>query len=142
MNVSRETIYAALFALVSGAAPFVTASRRPRLINELSPTQMPALYMQQVGETILRERMTPPAYSLRVDLALYAQNPDQNASAAPQLNALIDAVELALASALPGQPQTLGGIVSHCFIRGAIQNFEGTLGNRAGALIPIEIVTT
>jgi hypothetical protein len=142
MNTSRETIYAALFALVSGAAPFVTASRRPRLINEVSPTQLPALYMQQIGETVTRDRSTPPSYTLRVDLALYAQNPDQNGSAAPQLNALLDAVELALASPVPGQPQTLGGIVSHCFVRGDIQQFEGTLGNRAGALIPIEIVTT
>ncbi len=142
MDNPRETIYSALFALVSGAAPFVTASRRPRLINEVSPSQLPALYMQQVGETVTRQRMTPPAYNLRIDLAVYAQNPDQTQSASPQLNALVDAVELALAPAAPGQPQTLGGLVSHCFINGDIQHFEGTLGNRAGALIPIEIVTT
>lgn len=142
MDNARETIYAALFALVSDATAFVTVSRRPRFINEVSPSGLPALYMQQVGESVIRTRVAPPSYNLRVDLALYAQNPDQNSSAAPQLNALVDAVELALMPLVAGQPQTLGGIVSHCFVNGDIQYFEGTLGNRSGALIPIEIVTT
>ena len=142
MNTSRETIYAALFALVSGAAPFATASRRFQLITAVQTGQMPALYMSQAGETVARDRITPPRYTLRVDLAVYAQNPDATQSAAPQLNALLDAVEAALAPPAPQLDQTLGGLVSHCYLRGEIELFEGSLGNRAGAVIPIEIVTT
>jgi hypothetical protein len=140
MIQSRETIYAALFALASDAAGFATASRRTRLINEVQSSQLPALYMQQLGETVATQRFAPSKYTLRVDLALYAQNPDPAQSAAPILNGLIDAVEAALAP-LPGQPQTLGGLVSDCVIAGEITLFDGALGNRSGAIIPIEIVT-
>ncbi len=142
MNTPRETIYTALFALVSGAASFATASRRFRLITEVPVGQMPALYMSQAGETVARSRVAPPRYTMRVDVALYAQNPDASQSAAPQLNALIDAVEAALQPPVPGTDQTLGGLVSHCYLCGEIELFEGSLGNRAGAVIPIEIVTT
>ncbi len=138
MNQSREPIYAALFALVSAAAPFVTASRRVRLLNEVQPSQLPALFMQQMGENALANRFAPGKYTLRVDLALYAQSTDANASAAPQLNALVDAVE----AAITAQPQTLGGLASHCSVAGDIVYFEGTLGTRAGAIVPVEIVTT
>ena len=141
MNTPRETIYAALFAMVSEAVPFVSASRRFRLITEMQPTQLPALFMQQAGETVARDRITPAKYTLRVDLAVYAQNLDASQSAAPQLNSLLDAVEAALAPPGPGLEQTLGGLVSHCYLRGEIALFEGSLGNRAGAVIPIEIVT-
>jgi hypothetical protein len=142
MNNARETIYAALFALAEGAADFVTASRRTRLINEVQPSQLPALYMQQIGETVAAQRFAPAKYTLRVDLAIYAQNPDPSQSAAPLVNSLIDAVEAALAPPVPGQPQTLGGLVSDCVIAGEITLFDGALGNRSGAVIPVEIVTT
>jgi hypothetical protein len=141
MNGSREAIYAALFALVTGAAPFVTTSRRMRLITEMQPAQLPALFQQQTGEDTVQVRGIPPKYTLRCDIAIYAANPDVSQSAAPQLNALVDAVEGALTLPI-GQVQTLGGLVSHCFINGKTEIFEGSLGSRAAAIIPIEIVTT
>ncbi len=138
MNQSRETLYSALFALVSSATTFKVASRRVRLLNEVEPSLLPALFMQQVSETAIASRTTPGKYTLRVDLAVYALADDASPSAAPQLNTLVDAVEAALVA----QPQTLGGLVSHCSVAGEIVFFEGTLSNRAGAIIPVEIVTT
>jgi len=142
MNRSRESIYSALFALVSGAAPFVTTSRRVQLINTMQPSQLPALFQQQVGEDTQQVKGIPPKYRLSVELAIYAFNPDQNGAASPQLNALIDAVEAALAPDPATGVQTLGGLVSHCFINGKTEIFEGDLGNRAAAVVPIDIITT
>ena len=142
MNASRETIYAALFALVAGAAPFVTTSRRFRLITEMQPSELPALFQQQSGEETQQTRGIPPKYLMRVDIVIYSFNPDTKGAATPQLNALIDAVETALRPNPATGLQTLGGLVSHCFINGKAEIFEGELGNRAAAVIPIEILTT
>ena len=142
MNVSRETMYAALFALVSSAAPFVTVGRRFRLITEMQPSELPALFQTQVGEDMQQIRGIPPKCRLNVDLTIYAFNPDPAASASPQLNALIDAVEAALKPNIVTGVQSLGGLVSHCFISGKTEIFEGGLGNRAAAVIPVEILTT
>ncbi len=141
MNASREAIYSALFALVSSAASFVTASRRMQLVTEMQNSQLPALFQQQAGEITEQHRGIPSRYTLHVDLAIYAFNADQKGSAAPQLNELIDAVEAALAAnALGVQP--LGGLLSHCFISGKTEVFEGSLGNKAAAVIPVQILTT
>jgi hypothetical protein len=142
MNTARETIYTALFALIVSSSSYTTTSRRMRLINELQPSQLPALYMSQVAEETIAARPHPPKYILRVDFAIYALNPNEQDSAAPQLNALIDAAEAALAPDPVTGVQSLGGLVSHCFINGKTEIFEGNLGNRAAAVIPVEILTT
>jgi len=142
MNHSRETIYAALFALVSGAADFVTTGRKAQIMTQMQPSQLPALYQEQVSEETQQVNGIPPKYTLRVDIIIYALNPDATQPSTPQLNALIDALEATLAPSPVTQRQTLGGLVSHCFINGKTQIFEGDLANRVAAVIPIEIVTT
>ncbi len=142
MNGSREAIYSALFALASSAADFVTSGRRIQVITQMQPSQLPALFQQQISEDTQQVAGIPPKYTLRVDIAIYAVNQDVTQSAAPQLNALLDAVEAALAPSPVTGKQTLGGLVQHCFINGKTDIFEGDLGNRAAAVLPIEIVTT
>ena len=142
MNVSRETIYSALFTLVSEAADFVTTGRRTQIITQMQASQLPALFQQQVSEDTHQVTGVPPQYTLRVDIAIYAINPDTAQAATPQLNMLIDAVEAALAPSPVTNRQTLDGLVSHCFINGKTDIFEGDLGNRAAAVLPIEILTT
>jgi hypothetical protein len=142
MNSPRETIYAALFAVVANAAPFVTTGRRAKLLNEMQPGTLPALFQSQVRETTAQTKGIPPKYTLHVDIILYATNPDPNLTASTQLNDLIDAVEAALAPSPATGVQTLGGLVSHCFISGETDIFEGNSGTCAGAVIPIQITTT
>jgi hypothetical protein len=142
MIASREAIYSALFTLISDAAPFVTKSRRFRLITDMQPSELPALFQTQAGEETRQVKGIPPKYTLSADITIYAFNPDTNGAATPQLNALVDAVEAALAPNPATGLQTLGGLVSHCFISGKTDFFDGVLGNRAAAVIPVEIVTT
>lgn len=142
MNTARETIYAALFSKVSGIAGIVTASRRLWHWSDVPPASQPALYMAQRSETAVQLRGVPPKWTLAVDLYLYAYSGnDHNAIPAQKLNPLIDAIETALLPS-PGGFQTLGGLVSHCWIAGKIETDEGFLGPQAVAIIPIEIVTS
>ena len=108
----------------------------------MQPVALPAIFQTQTGEDTQVVRGIPPKYTLRIDITLYAINPDTTQPATPQLNALIDAVEAALAPSPATGVQSLGGLVSHCYISGKTDIFEGDLGNRAAAVIPVEILTT
>jgi hypothetical protein len=61
------------------------------------------------------------------------------------LNPLLDAIAAALAPTgadLVAGAQTLGGLVKHCWISGAIETDEGALGGQAVAIVPVEILVT
>src|SRR6185437_9432536 len=133
----------ALFATLSAAADFVTASRRLRHWSHVGPAEQPALFQAQKSETARRTRGLPPRWTLEVDLFIYAQATDELTAPASVLNPLLDAIEAALAPAgadLGTGVQRLGGLVSHCWISGKIQTDEGVLGGQAVAIVPIEIV--
>lgn len=143
--MTREPIYAALFALVSGAAPFATASRRLRPWSVVEPAEQPALFQVQKRETAKAAEGSPTSWCAEVDLYIYCQAPDDETAPATVLNPLVDAIEAALAPAgrdLPGGTQTLGGLARHCWISGAIETDEGALGGQAVAIVPIEILVT
>ncbi len=141
--MNREQIYGALFAQAASAAGFVTASRRLRHWSDVGPAEQPALFQAQKSETAKRTRGLPPRWTLEVELYVYAQAPDELTPPASVLNPLLDAIEAALAPSggdSATNTQTLGGLVSHCWIAGKVQTDEGVLGGQAVAIIPIEIV--
>ena len=138
----REPIYAALFALVASAASFVTIGRRLRHWSDVGAAEQPALFMTQKSENAEERQRLPVKWRASVDLYLYAQAPDELTSPATVLNPLLDAVEAALAPDPVGHVQTLGGLVSHCWIAGRIQTDEGVLGGQAVAIVPIEILVS
>ena len=138
----REPIYAALFALVAGAASFVTVSRRLRHWSDVGAAEQPALFMTQKSENAEERRPLPVKWRASVDLYLYAQAPDDLTPPATMLNPLLDAVEAALAPDAVSHVQTLGGLVSHCWIAGRVQTDEGVLGGQAVAIVPVEILVS
>jgi hypothetical protein len=141
--MNREAIYAALFALVGNAAAFATASRRLRHWTDVPAIEQPALFQVQKSETAKTRRGLPTEWTLAADLYLYCQAPDETTAPATILNPLIDAVVAALAPGggdLAQNAQTLGSLVSHCWIAGKIETDEGALGGQAVAIIPIELV--
>lgn len=141
--MNREPIYAALFALLEGAAEFATVSRRLRHWGDVGAAEQPALFLAQKGETAIRNRGAPPKWTLAVDLYLYCRAPDELTSPAMAMNPLIDAIEAALApvggDAALRNVQTLGGLVSDCWISGKIETDEGALGGQAVAIIPVAL---
>ena len=136
--MTREPIYAALFALLSGAAPFVTSSRRLRHWSDVGPAEQPALFVVQKSETAERRAGLPAKWRASVDVYVYAHAPDDQTAPATVLNPLLDAIETALAP--QGAVQTLGGLAAHAWIAGKIETDEGVLGSQSVAIVPIEIL--
>ena len=141
----REPIYAALFALISAASGIVTASRRLRHWTSVEAAEQPALFLVQKMEAARQAEGAPTTWRAELDVYVYCQAPDDTTSPAIVLNPLLDAIEAALtpqgADSLIGA-QTLGGLVKHCWISGAIETDEGALGGQAVAIVPIEILAT
>jgi len=141
--MNREAIMQALLTLVSESAGFVTIGRRLEWVAKVAG--LPALYViatdneyQQHGTTF------PPRRTIGAEIWVYAATDLQQPPGA-QLNPLLDAIEAAL-GVMPGQAQTLGGLVVHCWIGGddgqkaRIEIFEGHASSRAVAIIPVRIL--
>jgi hypothetical protein len=137
----RENIYAALFARVAAVPGLVTASRRLLHWSDVAPALQPALFQVQKRELPRRPSGALPAWSLHADLYLYAHvGSDPQVPPATALNALLDAIDAALAPDPVSGAQTLGGLVAHCWIDPAgIETDEGVLGPQAVAILPITI---
>lgn len=146
MITPRETIYAALFALVSQSAGYVTASRYLLHWNDVPAESRPAIFQREVSEAVVRTRGVPSQITLNVELYIYVQTNAQLVSGvvpSSLMNPLLDALDTALAPTggdLQNQTQTLGGLVSHCWINGTTEIFEGFLADQAVAIVPISIL--
>lgn len=137
--MTREPIYAALFAKVSGISGFSTISRRLKHWTDCEDAELPALFMAQAGEVATQKRGLPAKWSFLINLHIYVSSgADPNSSPAPALNALLDGLEAALRPDLSGFC-TLGGLVRNAWISGKIVTLEGILGGREVALVPVEI---
>jgi hypothetical protein len=138
--MTREPIYAALFARVAGAAGFTVTSRKLKHIADISKGGQPALYQVQAGERGEVQRGLPTKWTLSAELWISAIG-TSSASPSQALNPLLDAVVTALTPNDPSNVLTLGGLVDHCWIAGQIEIHEGVLGDVALAVIPVDILT-
>ena len=141
MTPSRETIIQALFDLVLTAATFNTSGRRLLLWSKVA--SFPALFTQSTGTYYppREARMLPPKRTITAELWVYTDvGKDPNANPEQGLNDIIDAIEAALAPSVVTNVQTLGGIVSHAWIEGNIEQFPGVLDGIAKAIIPVKIL--
>ena len=147
MNIPREQIYSALFTALQSAlgSQFATISRRWRTPEQVSPESRPALFQVQTGERAKTNANGEPIIWIStVDLVIYTQGSgDEQTIPSQELNALLDAVEAALAPPPNADgKQTLGGTVSHCRLQGSARITENVNGASAMAVVPVEILTT
>ncbi len=154
--IIREPIYGALWNTVSTAVaantnlsvPFFTIQRRLRHWSQVPPSEQPAIFMSETGgyaghmggTRIDYVTNAPVVWTLFADFYVYFYETNELVAPGIDLNPLIDAVELAL------KPDWTGfldlGIpdqVRHARLQGKLQTDEGTLGQQAIAIIPIEI---
>lgn len=137
---SRETIYAALFAKLSGLAGFTTKSRKLKHWADTAPSEQPALFVIQRTESVQTVPGLNPVLELRVDIYLYAHTRGDPSKAPSEiLNPLLDAVAAALAPDVITNKQTLGGLVQHAWIEGSIETDEGVLGDQGVVIVPVII---
>lgn len=141
MTPSRETIIQALFSLALTAATFNTSGRRLLLWSKVA--SFPALFVQSTGTHYppREPRGIPPKRTITAELWVYTDaGKDPNVNPEQALNDIIDAVEAALLPGINAIAQTLGGIVSHAWIEGEIEQFPGVLDGIAKAIIPVKIL--
>lgn len=141
--MSREAAYQGLFNLLSTlqtAGTVKIVDRRVQLLETMQPAQLPALFMAVGGQKVATKEKMPAARTFDATVFLYVANPDPKTSADIALNNLLDALEAVLAPLPAQEKQTLGGVVSHCWIEGAIEVFSGPLGQRAAAIVPVKML--
>lgn len=141
--ISREPIYAALFAQVAAAAHFVTAGRKLRHWSDLTAAEQPALFMRQkLEEATITALGAPIVWKLVIELYVYAHASDPYIAPTTVLNPLLDAVQSALAPSPVTGMQDLGvpEMVQHASIAGKVEITEGVLRDQAVAVIPVEIL--
>lgn len=150
--VDREAIWAALFALLQGSlGPLCqTMGRHHVMPPQLSAEQQPAAFLVQAKES------RPPSPSglpqkliLTGFIILYFQAPEplleevgtETVLGATAANALLKAVDTAL---MPDNwatgKQTLGGLVTHCWIEGEVDQDTGVFGEQGAAILPIKML--
>ena len=137
---SIETVFAALYTQLSGVATFATSGRRLVNVQDLNPEQFPAAFQLEGKQSWKFTPNAPPVLTLRATWVLYTFQTDPNAAQSTPLNLLLDAVRSALQPPAGQIKQTLGGLVEYAAIDGTVEIFEGVLGERAVALVPITLV--
>lgn len=149
--MTREPIYAAVFAffaaLTAGGSPlFKTATRRAQTWDTVAPEDQPALLQMQRREVANFRKGLPTIWTCEITLYLYVHtgtNNDPDVTPSTLLNPLLDAIVGALTiDDLSNNCCTLGGLVSHCAVEGAIEIFEGNQGDQAVATIPIKFLVS
>ena len=145
--MNRETITAALWTRISAVAGVRTAERRLRHFAEVTPAEMPALFLGVDDSEADQERGRRPAWTLRYTAYIYCH---EAAAIGPSssLNTVVDQVNAALeiqsSEFQAGQtfgPTTLGGTVHHAWIT-RVETDEGTLGDLGVAMCSIEVLAT
>jgi hypothetical protein len=141
---SRKQIFAALFALVSGNAAFVTKSRTVKNWSEVGPADQPALFQVEGKQDGQVHPAAGTKWTFHAELVLYAHqaNTVDGADVVDLLNELVDTVLTAIAPGPAFDQQTLGGLVTDCRVEGTIDTSEGRLGSQAVAIIPVVIIAT
>jgi len=150
MNYPDEQIYAALFALLdatllNGSRAWMTSSRKWQSWADVSPSNQPALFMREGRQRATQNEANGlTEWKLRATVWIYCQHPqDQGSVPATLINNLLTAVKNQL-SPLPGlDAQTLGRLVTNCFIEGDVLIDEGIApqDTQSIVVVPISIVT-
>jgi hypothetical protein len=150
----RESIYAALFGLVSqgeglagtiswtspvagGPTALAYTSRRVKLWTDI-PTQ-PALCQAEHDETIMAKTGQESKGILGASWLIYASTGDPLAVPAQTTNPILDAI-FALFPSEPELTQTLGGLVHYARIEGRIQKIQGDLDGQTLLVVPIRML--
>ena len=140
--MTREPIYAALFAALEAIPGLKTSSRILKHWHDTAPEEQPALFMAQVGETPTTRTGEATRWLLRVDVYVYVRT---SGGLVPGvlLNQLLDGIEAALPLHPVTGKHTLDAPgVEWARIEGSIETDEGTLGEQAMAIVPIHILAT
>jgi len=126
-----EQVYAALFALLQGATfaagvTLKTSMRAFMVPDQVAPEDMPALVLVEGPlHAEQKEIFGPAKWTFTAMAALYVRAegtvaPRQKPLSVTTANLLIWGIQKAFETKPPYQKQTLGGLVAHAWIEGAV----------------------
>lgn len=142
---SREEVWQALFALLKTIGPimFTTYDRRVLPAPEFKPGDQPALLLCELGDEVQRQQVLSKQTWHGMIIG-YAIKPSKATPGITIINPMIDAVMNVLnADPTSGTlQQTLGGLVSECWVEGEIIKNTGDTNEDGQAVfsIPIRIL--
>lgn len=141
MAIDTEAALAALFALTDPlASSFKTRSRRLQFVEDMGAESLPAVFQNQVARTDEFTFNAITAAVIDVEWYVYCFQGNSEAPSTPILNPLVDA----LLNQLPpvGPLLRVGGVAMTVSRAGPTHYFEGLLGERAVARIPLRVKVT
>ncbi|MES2055827.1 MAG: hypothetical protein V4564_07815 [Pseudomonadota bacterium] len=141
MNVSRETIEAALFALLSGSSSFATTGRRLKYWGDVA--EQPALFLRSTGEHHAPQegRGQPQKVILEYDVFIYTKTGSPTAIPSQAISPLLDALDAALQpSPMTGVQQLGVSAVQHCWREGHTPVDTGDAMDQAVAVASIRVL--
>lgn len=138
--MDREAVMTALLDLATTAVGFRTTGRD--LLHWSGVTNQPALFVVDSEEMFpARSSNLPGVQTMSAELWIYTKGDERADKSRPKaLNALLDAVEAALAPDLVTNVQTLGGVVVDCSIQGRIDKSPGHVDGQAVAVIDVMMI--
>lgn len=140
----REPAIAALLARLAAAYPWAAPpSRRLKLWSDVPAAMRPACFLHEGGAETYADAAATPKRTLALRLFVYADAHDPGQPGAAALNAIMDALDGALApngtDAALGR-LTLGGTAWRCAIEGKVLKDPGDLDGDALLVVPIVVV--
>jgi|SRR5579864_903109 len=150
MNNPRETIYAALFALGSGltwtdpngAQQWQLKSRRLLAWSDPGAGNQPAFFQREAREGADQvQAFGATRWKLRAQWWIYLQiAPDEATIPSQFMNPLLDALDKLFVN--PAQNQTLGGLVTNCWIDGEIVMDDPVYPDQQAVIVvPVSLLT-
>ncbi len=137
---TREAIFLALFAKMQTISGIVMSSRRLQNVQDMDPVSLPAGFQLQGKQSIKYKGSVPAANDWYASWIFYGYSADPSIAPSTSLNNIIDAACTILQPPVENNRQTLGGLVEYAAVEGDIEIFEGVLGDRAVAILPIRII--
>lgn len=146
--MNREEVYAGMFAKIAAlktSGDLAEASRRLMFVEELAPELFPAVYQNQMTERVIHYGTGGPlVWEFCLEWYVYVRQPDTTQPSSPLLNAVLDKALATLGNAAdptqPGTFETPSGVICGCSVNGEIPMWEGILGDRAVARVPLRIL--
>jgi hypothetical protein len=146
---SRETIFAALFALLKTVTPpdyvggaWNLTSRDLQQWDVVGPVNQPALFMTQTPQDASMPEFALTQWQLSALVVVYYRTdgiPNSDVARDTIVNNFVDAFDSAI-NPQPGEPQTLGGLVLHTYISGKVFFDSGLTDQQAVIGIPITML--
>ena len=142
MSANRETIAAALLVTLTNAYAWnSTPSRRLKLWSEVPNVQKPALFLSEARpETFAWAAQPNPKRTFGFAAWVYIDTHDPTAIGDSMLNAIMAAIEAALAPSPGFLKQTLGGVCDNCRISKVSHRDPGDLDGDGMLIVEIEVI--